>query len=199
MTPNQDELPLEELRRRIVEAASSLYEQKGRNTTVEEIAKAAGISVPVTYQFVKKPADIMLLIVENWSQDFMERVRPVLAEAAQTPEGKLARAVEQYYKVVDEQRSRVMLLYRGSRRLDAEGRKRIMALEVESVEVFQGILEAGVEAGAFKLADAGVAAYDIVMLGHMWSLKSWHWERQGMDVEDYIDAQLAVIMPMLRG
>jgi AcrR family transcriptional regulator len=199
MAKEEDELSLQELRARIVKAASRLYESKGRETTVEEIAREAGISVPVTYQFVKKPADIMLLIMEDWQKDFMERVRPVLDDASLGPEQRLIQAVTHYYQVVDEQRSKVMLLYRASRRLDEKGRRRIMSLEVESVEVFRDILDAGVSAGAFRVADSLLAAYDIVMLGHMWSLKAWHFRRRAMDVQDFIDAQLAVILPMVKG
>jgi AcrR family transcriptional regulator len=199
MAKEADELGLEELRARIVQAASRLYEQKGRETSVEEIARAAGISVPVTYQFVKKPADIMLLIMEDWQKDFVERVRPALDDAALGPEQRLSQAVTHYFQVVDEQRSKVMLLYRASRRLDEKGRRRIMSLEMESVEVFQRILDQGVEAGVFRLADSLTTAYDIVMLGHMWSLKAWHFKRRAMGIEDFIDTQLAVILSMVKG
>jgi hypothetical protein len=91
-----------------------------------------------------------------------------------------------------------MMLYRGSRRLDDEGRRKIMALEIEAVEVFKGILEEGVKAGAFKTADTGLTAYNILVLGHMWSLKSWHFKRLGMDIDDYIDAQLENILAMVK-
>ena len=198
MSPREDDLTLEEMRSRIIEAASELFEKKGRDTSVEEIATAANVSVPVTYQFVKKPADIMLLIVEDWERDFLERVSPVVNDAGLAPVKKLSQAVAHYYKVVDQQRSKVMMLYRGSRRLDDNGRRKIMALEIEAVDVFKGILEEGVKAGAFKTADTGLAAYNIVLMGHMWSLKSWHFKRLAMDIDDYIDAQLENILSMVK-
>jgi len=198
MSHHEDDMTLDVMRARIVKAASELYEKKGRETSVEEISAAAGVSVPVTYQFVKKPADIMLLIVEDWERDFMERVSPVVKDANLAPVKKLSQAVAHYYKVVDQQRSKVMMLYRGSRRLDDGGRRRIMALEIEAVEVFKGILEEGMKAGAFKMADTSLTAYNIVMLGHMWSLKAWHFKRLAMDIDDYIDAQLENILPMVK-
>jgi len=197
MSNHEDDNTLEKMRSSIVKAASELYEKKGRETSVEDIAAAAGVSVPVTYQFVKKPADIMMLIVEDWQREFMERVLPVLNEPALSPAKKLSQAVAHYFKVVDMERSKVMMLYRGSRKLDKEGRRRIMALEIEAQEVFKSILEEGVKSGDFKVADTGLAAYDIVMLGHMWSLKSWHFKRLAMDIDDYIDAQLENILPMV--
>ncbi len=199
MSHHDDDMTLENIRSRIIQAASELYEKKGRETSVEEIAAAAGVSVPVTYQFVKKPADIMMLIVEDWQRDFMQRVLPVLNDTSLPPEKKLSQAVAHYYKVVDQEGPKVMMLYRGSRRLDQEGRRRIMTLEIEAVDIFQSILEEGVKAGVFKVTDTGLAAYNIVMLGHMWSLKSWHFKRQAMDIDDYIDAQLDNILPMVKG
>ena len=57
MSHHDGEMSLDEIRSRIIKAASGMYERKGREVSVEEIATAAGVSVPVTYQFVKKPAD----------------------------------------------------------------------------------------------------------------------------------------------
>lgn len=198
MSHHDGEMSLDEIRSRIIKAASGMYEQKGREVSVEEIATAAGVSVPVTYQFVKKPADIMKLIVEDWARDFMDRVTPVVNDADLAPAKKLSQAVAHYYKVVDQERSKVMMLYRGSRRLDKDGRQRVMALEIEAVGVFQKILDEGVADGAFQVADTGLAAYNIVMLGHMWSLKAWHFKRLAMDIDDYIDAQLENILPMVK-
>ena len=191
-----DEKELIQMRRRIIEAASDLYEKKGRDTSVEEIARAAGISVPVTYQFVKKAADIMRLIMEDWQRDFHRSVQPIL-ESDLPPERKLVQVVASYYRTIDQQRSKVMMVYRASRQLDREGRHHIMGLEMEAVHLFQGILDQGVAAGVFRVEDTLLAAYDIVMLGHMWSLKSWHFKQRGMDLEDFIDAQLELILAMV--
>jgi AcrR family transcriptional regulator len=198
MSHNDGEMSLDEIRSRIIKAASGMYEQKGREVSVEDIAKAAGVSVPVTFQFVKKPADIMKLIVEDWAKDFTNRVTPVLNDVGLAPEKKLSQAVAHYYKVVDQERTKVMMLYRGSRRLDKAGRQTVMTLEIEAVDFFQKILDEGVADGAFKVANTGLAAYNIVMLGHMWSLKAWHFKRLAMDIDDYIDAQLDNILPMVK-
>ena len=196
MSQASDEMELIQMRKRIIEAASDLYEKKGRDTSVEEIARAAGISVPVTYQFVKKAADIMRLIMEDWQRDFHRSVQSIL-ESDLSPERKLAQVVASYYRTIDQQRSKVMMVYRASRQLDREGRRHIMGLEMEAVRLFQGILDQGVAAGGFRVEDTLLAAYDIVMLGHMWSLKSWHFKQRAMDLEDFIDAQLELILAMV--
>lgn len=198
MSEKYEEMDVTELRSRIVEAASELYEKKGREATAEEIAKVAGISVPVTHQFVKKPADIMLLIMENLQHEFTARLRPVLA-SRENPEQKLIQAITSYYQVVYEHSPKVMLVYRASRTLDKQGRRRIMQLETEAVELFRDLLDQGVRAGIFRVNDTKLAAYDILIMGHLWTLKSWHFKTRGLDIDRFIQSQIDLILPMLRG
>jgi AcrR family transcriptional regulator len=194
---NNDAMDLSQMRSRLVKAAGEILERKGRQATVEEIAALAGLSVPVTYQFVKKPADFMLLILEDLQGRFAALVQPELA-SGNSHQKRLLKAIATYYQVVDEERAKVLLLYRASRTLDQAGRKRIMALELEAVGLFRGILEEGRQAGVFHFTDPDLTAYNIVMLGHQWALKSWHFKRRGMDLGQYIAAQQELILSMVK-
>lgn len=194
----RDDMDLNQIRGRVIRAASELIERKGREATVEEIASLAGISVPVTYQFVKKPADIMLLILEDLQNRFAGLVASDQAQGEAGHQQKLMKALERYFQVVDEQRNKVMLLYRASRKLDAEGRRRIMALELEAVEVFKQILEDGRQAGVFHFTDPDLTAYNFIMMGHIWSLKAWHFKRRGMTLGQFITAQQELALSMVK-
>ncbi len=197
-TQTEGEMSLAEMRARVIEAASGVYERKGREASVEEIAAAAGLSVPVTYQFVKKPADIMLLILEDLQRRFADLAKTDL-EGPADPQAKLMAVVDKYYRVVDQERSKVMLLYRASRQLDPEGRKRVMVLEMEAVAIFRRILEEGLAQGVFHLTDPDLTAYDILMMGHTWALKSWHFKRRGMSLENFVQAQQDLVLALVRG
>lgn len=186
-----------EIRLKIIEAAAEIYERKGRQATVEEIAAAAGVSVPVTTHHLRKPADIMLVIMEHLQAKFAEGVSANVASDA-TPAQKLRLAVAQFYTVVDQQRAKVLLVYRESRTLDQVGRKRIMQLEMESVSVFRQIIDEGMAEGSFRTVDAGLLAYDIVMMGHMWSLKSWHFKKIGRRFDDFLARQQEAILAMVK-
>lgn len=194
----RDDMDLNQLRGRLIKAASEILERKGREATVEEIAAAAGVSVPVTYQFVKKPADILLLILEDLQSRFAGLVAGDLAQGDADPRHQLMMAIERYCQVVDEQRSKVMLLYRGSRKLDTEGRKRIMALELEAVEVFKRILDSGRQAGVFHFTDADLTAYNFIIMGHLWALKAWHFKRRGMTLAQFIAGQQELALSMVK-
>jgi len=192
---NSDEMNLTEIKRRVIDAAAGLIEQKGRGATVEAIAAAAGVSVPVTYQFIKKPTEIMLLIMDNLQKSFSQGIEGRLSE---DPVKALAEAVTRYYQVVDRERSKVMLVYRNSRDLDQQGRAKIMALEMETKAIFQSIIEDGVNAGVFQAPAPDLAAYDIIMMGHMWSLKQWYFRELGIDLEHFIGVQINLLMRMLQ-
>ena len=195
MTDNQD-TESREIKRKIIQAASILYEKKGLyETSVAEIAEEAGISVPVTYQYVKRKADILKLIMENFTIKFTQRVRPEI-DAVDEPSDKLRRAVHVFMSLVDEDLAKVVLVYRKSRQLEPDGRKRIMEAETEHVKVFEEIITLGVEKGVFKADDVNMAAYNILMAGHAWALKKWHFGRK-MKLEDYIGLQTDFMLKAL--
>lgn len=188
---------LEQMRDRVAEAAARLYEKKGRSASVDEIAQAAGISVPVTYQFVKKPADIMLLIMERLQAKFSLGVMTSVVEGAPALD-RLLEAITQFYRVVETDAAKVTLVYRDSLTLDKAGRTRIMQLERDVVEVFKAILDDGVASGEFRVMDTDLAAYDIVIAGHSWALKRWHFKKRDMNFETFLIRQQALFAAMVR-
>ena len=56
----------DKVRSKILYAASALYARKGfAATSIEEISGKAGVSLPVTYHYVKKKSEIMRMIFED--------------------------------------------------------------------------------------------------------------------------------------
>jgi hypothetical protein len=113
------------------------------------------------------------------------------------PEEKLAIATILYFRVVDQQREKALLIYQKSSSLDKPSRKKVMQLEVEVSKIFSQIIEEGISKKIFKNVDVDLMAYNIIMMAHMWVLKRWHFKRR-LTLDRYIDLQLAVIMDMLR-
>ena len=168
----------EEIKKKIVEAASALFEKKGLyDTSVAEVAQAAGISAPVTYHYLTRKSDIMLLIMEHFTNQFKNRVIPEI-ENMTDPVEKLKKAMDIYFRLFNEHMVKVVLVYRESRTLDKAGRKKIMAAEIEQVQIIEDIIKEGIEKGKFKDMDADLAAYNIIMSGHTWALKSWHYKKK---------------------
>ncbi len=187
----------DKVRRKIIDVASTIYAKKGFTaTSIQEISERAGVSLPVTYHYVKKKSEIMRMIMEDLLNTFRESLTKEI-QGVEDPEEKLAIAVILYYRVVDRQREKALLIYQKSSALDKNSRARIMQLEVEVSRVFGRIIEEGIEQGAFRPLDVDLMAYNILLMGHMWVLKGWHFRRR-LSLEKFIDLQLETIMHALR-
>ena len=166
------------LKKKIVDAASQLFERKGLyETSVAEVAEEAGISTPVTYHYLTRKSDIMLLIMEDFTDQFKGRVLPQI-ENMDDPLKKLEKAMEIFFSLVDENMVKVVLVYRESRTLDKEGRARIMTAELDHQQIFMDILQEGMDTGLFDVPDLDLAAYNIITAGHTWALKNWHFRKR---------------------
>ena len=187
----------DEVRRRIIDAASALYARKGfRATAIEEIAEAAGVTLPVAYQYIKNKSEIMRMIMEDVLNIFQQSLLPQIKEIRE-PEEKLAIAVILYFRVVDQHREKVLLIYQKSSSLDRVSKTKIMQLEVDVSKIFGDIIREGIDLGVFREVDVDLMAYNIIMMAHMWVLKRWHFKTR-LTLDKYVDLQLATIMRALR-
>lgn len=190
--PPQDQ-PAALVKQKIIEAASILFEKQGlHETSVAEIAELAGISVPVTYNYVKRKADTVLLIMEHFTDKFKVRVAPEI-ELIADAEAKLRQAFEVFCRLVDEDLIKVVLIYRYSRVLDRDGRRKIMAAEAEHAQIFEEILKQGQEQGVFQPGDPNLLGYSFLMAAHAWALKTWHFKKR-FTLEQYIEQQLSILL-----
>lgn len=185
------------VRRKIIDTASVLYARKGFSaTSIEEISETAGVSLPVTYGYIKKKSEIMRMIMEDVLMIFQESLTGEL-KGMEDPEEKLVIAVILYFRVLDRHKEKALLLYQKSSSLDKASRIRVMQLEVEVSALFGRILQEGIDKGAFREVDVDLTAYNIIIMAHMWVLKSWHFKKR-LSLEKYIDLQLMNILAMLR-
>lgn len=187
----------QEVRKAITDAASTLYAKKGfASTSIQEIAEAAGVALPVTYNYVKSKSEIMHLIMEDVLEIFRESLTKE-TEGITDPEERLAIAFIVFVRVVDRHKDQLLLLYQKSGALDKSSRIKIMQLEVEVSELFGEIIRQGIEQGSFRPVDVDLMAYNIMLMTHMWVLKNWHFKKR-MDLEKYADFQLKNVMHVLK-
>jgi AcrR family transcriptional regulator len=187
----------DKVRRKIIDAASSLYVKKGFNaTTIEEISETAGVSLPVTYRYVKKKSEIMRMIMEDMLHSFRENLL-MMIDGIDDPGEKLDIAVKLYFRVVDQQREKALLMYQKSNSLEKASKARIMSMEVEISKVFGEMIQEGIDLGIFKKVDVDLAAYNIIIAAHMWILKHWHFKKR-LTLDKYLSLQLSNIFSMIK-
>jgi AcrR family transcriptional regulator len=187
----------DQVRKKIIDTASRLYAKKGYTaTSIEEISEKARVALPVTYHYVKKKSEIMKLIMEDVLHNFQEALTQEIYKIEE-PEEKLAVATGLYFKVLEQQKDKALLIYRRSNVLDKPAKAKIMQLEVEVTAIFGNIIKEGIEKGVFKPVDVDLMAYDILIMAHMWVLKEWHFKNR-LTLDQYTDLQWAIIRSALR-
>ena len=145
----------EEIKKKILEAASRIYARKRLgDASVEEIATAAGVSPTVTYQFVSSESSIMQMIMEDILHQFKEQMAPRLKTIEDSKE-KLAAAMDLYFEIVAREANKCLLVYQESKSMVKSARRRIMSLELGIVEIFKEILAEGMKQGVFRQGDPG--------------------------------------------
>jgi len=185
------------VRRKIIDVASGLYAKKGFNaTSIQEISEKAGVSLPVTYHYVKNKSAIMRMIMEDLLNAFQESLVEQI-KGIDDPEEKLAIALILYFRVVDQQSEKALLMYQKSNSLDKASRGRVMQLEIDVSNILVEIIDEGIAQGVFKEVDVDLMAYNIIMMAHMWILKGWHF-RKRLSLDKYIDHQLISVMDALK-
>jgi len=187
----------DKVRQKIMDAASELYVKKGfKATSIEEIAERAGVTIPVTYQYIKNKSEIMRMIMEDVLNVFREHLVSHL-QGIDDPEKKLAIAISLYFRLLDQQQDKVLLIYQKSSSLDKPSKSKIMELEVKISKIFGNIIKEGIDKGIFKKVDIDLTAYNIIIIAHMWTLKRWHF-RKRLSIDDYVDLQMRFIMDALK-
>jgi TetR/AcrR family transcriptional regulator, cholesterol catabolism regulator len=187
----------DKVRKKIIDAASILYAQKGFNaTSIDEISEMAGVSLPVTHRYIKNKSEIMGMIMEDVLKMFQDNLM-MMIKGIDDPGEQLAIAINIYFKVIDQQREKALLIYQKSNSLDKATKSHIMQLEVDVNNIFARIIKEGMEYGIFKRVDSDLMAYNIIILAHMWVLKQWHFKHR-LSLERYLQFQLAAIMDALK-
>jgi len=187
----------DKVRKKIIDAASILYAQKGFNaTSIDEISEIAGVSLPVTHRYIKNKSEIMGMIMEDVLKMFQDNLM-MMIKGIDDPGEQLAIAINIYFKVIDQQREKALLIYQKSNSLDKATKSHIMQLEVDVNNIFARIIKEGIEYGIFKRVDSDLMAYNIIILAHMWVLKQWHFKHR-LSLERYLQFQIATIMDALK-
>ena len=187
----------DKVRKKIIDAASILYAKKGfADTSIEQISETAGVSQSVTRHYVREKSEIMRMIMEDVLDIFKGNLVKMI-EGIDDPEEKLAVAIQIYFRVVNQQREKAILIYQKSSSLDKASKSKVMQLEVEVSNIFATIISEGIEQGVFKRVDVDLIAYNILMMAHMWILKRWHFKDR-LTHDRYFQLQLENIMDTLK-
>jgi AcrR family transcriptional regulator len=148
-------------RDRILEEAVRLFYERGfSGTTLDDIAGALGVTKPFIYTHFRSKVELL----EAVCRPTIEMSLAAIAEAAALPGGaeeRLFNGIVNFAKVVLHRQGNIAVYFREEKHLSEDGLAAINALRKRFDRVLSDLLDEGVAAGAFRVADTRVAALAI--------------------------------------
>ena len=184
---------VEKRRGQIVAAATKLFSEQGfYRTTIKDIARLAGISSGLVYQYVREKEDVLLLVLLEVVDSYAREI-PAAIVGIDDPLERLVTAVRAYCRVVDRHRAATVLAYRSTKSLSPKRRELIQQRETDTNDIIRRTLVDCMERGIIRKANVDALTYQIVLTAHGWALKSWYFKSR-LSLEDYIEANLDTLL-----
>jgi AcrR family transcriptional regulator len=180
-----DEALIKRRRGQIVAAAVELFSRNGyHRTTILDIARKAGVSPGLIYQYVADKDDVLLLALLNVLDSYKEEIPAALAGLTDTLE-RFWSALDAYCRVVDKRREETVLAYRSTKSLPEDRRHRIKKTEIDTNQLIANCLHDCIADGLMREVNVDLVTYQLVVFAHSWALK--HWRLKDIcSLDDYI-------------
>ena len=164
---------VEERRGQILRAAVKLFTGRGYyTTTISQIAREAGVSTGLIYQYFGDKDDILLLSLKLVLETY-EREIPARLEGVKHPVERLCMALWAYCTIVDGLREATVLAYRSTKSLRADRRALVKADEIRTNRLLHACLRACIAEGYMGKVNEYLLVYQYVNFSHAWALKHW--------------------------
>ncbi len=155
----------------LLDVAAKQFASTGyRQTTLEEIARHAGIAKASMYRYFENKQELLAKIFVKVATTFTTSLQPILATTL-PPEEKLRRAVHHLLHTIGENVSFFTVFYSEEGDLPPKLRAEVRETRQRLAANLESILQEGVEQGSFRALDAKLIVYAIVgMCGwlHKW-------------------------------
>ena len=182
-----------ERRGQLVRAAVKLFSAQGYyTTTIQQIAREAGVSTGLVYQYFRDKDDVLLLalmlVLDSYEQEIPRQLKGI-----EHPIERLCAAIRTYCAIVDRWRDATLLTYRSTKSLRPDRRTLIMEGETRTNRILEACIKACVEAGHMQPVNEHLLAYSHVMFCHAWALKHWALGRR-YSLEQYVHEGLRILV-----
>ncbi|MSO80500.1 MAG: TetR/AcrR family transcriptional regulator [Alphaproteobacteria bacterium] len=187
-------------RERILEAAASLFAERGyERTSMGAIARAVQVSAPALYYHFQSKEEILYTHLVLSMEQVMERAEATVA-AAGTETGARIAALVRVHIATDQQRVSIQSMLNESlygtgilaNSLGAPQRATLDDLQRRYLDLWRGVLRDGIVWDGLDVPDVTAAAFAILgMLDHV-----VHWYRPGGRLD--LDALVAIHVTLVR-
>ena len=183
-----------------MKTAAALFIRHGYlGTSIRDIATRCGINVATIYHHIGSKSNILSLFQEYTTEHLQKKHQQVLAViAGMEPAEALTYTIRKYLEWVDDYQDITVFWYQEAKNLTPEQLRKLAEQEEYTVNVFQGLLEKGVEAGKFHVTELRMAAHNIVVLCDMWAFRRWLLKKH-YSFEEFVRYQTELILAQVGG
>ncbi len=158
----QDEI--EGRRREITAAAVDLILTKGFNeTSMREIAKAAGIGKSTLYDYFTNKDEIILFMVEDPLADLMARARAII-QGDGSAAARLRGVMQMHLGFLLEKKAFYLKLSLEIQRLRLESQQHYQAKRYVYQDLIQALIEEGIAEGSFRPVNPAMATKTLISM-----------------------------------
>ena len=148
----------EQHRRAIVDASLSLFLKQGfPETSMREIAEAAGMGKSSLYDYFATKDDVLLFVIEDMTITIMERGRAIAGQDL-PPDERIRRIMHMQRVYLQANDSLFWLLVNEAQRLGPESQRRLQERRYELQDLVRGIIEDGIAQRCYRQVNALLAA-----------------------------------------
>jgi AcrR family transcriptional regulator len=189
-----------ERRDHIRRCATALFVKKPYSEcNMPEILSACGMSNGALYYYVASKEDIRSLIVAHAAEAYVEvhgTIRSAMAGLGSAD--ALREAIHSLCKWMDAYQDEMIVINHEIGSLSREDREPLLHSERQNVALFEGVLQAGVEAGEFDAHDAKARAHTIYLAVRAWAYSRWYL-REFYSLDTYVDSLAQTLTPVATG
>jgi AcrR family transcriptional regulator len=172
--PQSDRTPQAERREQLLLVARRIFAERGfQATTMDDIAKEAGFTKPILYQYFESKTELYREIVNQTAEKLMYTLRTAVAEV-ESPRAKIEVAFRVYFEMVVSETDAFRILFIHSH--EGETRGDLRAVELGWVSFLEPLIAVRIKpdhrrqlaAGVVGIAEGAATAWLIQQEGKGW-------------------------------
>ena len=181
------------MRHRIFNVAARLFLKQGyHETSMRQVAEAAGMGKSTLYDYFRNKEEILLYFVEQEMDTFHQEAVQIAAMNIPVEE-KLRRIIRSLWTYLEENKEMAVLLARESSRLGEKATERIDSRHENYRKILEGVIQQGIQEGVFRSANPTLASSILFGIITM-PFYGWWWRRADEDVDDIVDELVDIFL-----
>jgi AcrR family transcriptional regulator len=164
-------------RKKIMDQAIELFRKKGyRTTTLDDLARALGVTKAALYHYVESKDDLLLKIFHQALEAIFKETHRI-ASLELPPELKLREIIRNHIQeIIINHQSLMFVFFTEENQLPRKYYRMVRQKKAEYDRILQEIIQAGIREGVFAEGDPRLLSYAII------GMSNWvyHWYQEGI-------------------